>query len=146
MFDFCRVPYLLGYRMAMGRVVSLRKLNSEEKDIEAVIEKSYTTGVAMCRPGASCSDIDSTIRGILVDAKLAPHIVHRNGRGVGIEAVEPPEIKEGTADRLKAGMIISIEPSIYREGFASRVENTLLVTEAGAQVLTKAPTGIRVLN
>jgi Xaa-Pro aminopeptidase len=145
MFDFCRVPYLLGYRMAMGRVVSLRKLNSEEKDIEAVIEKSYATGVAMCRPGASCSDIDSTIRGILVDAKLAPHIVHRNGRGVGIEAVEPPEIKEGTADRLKAGMIISIEPSIYREGFAARIENTLLITAEGAQLLTPAPSNIRVL-
>ena len=145
MFDFCRVPYLLGYRMAMGRVVSLRKLNSEERDIEAVIEKSYTTGVAMCRPGASCSDIDSTIRGILVDAKLAPHIVHRNGRGVGIEAVEAPEIKEGSADRLKAGMIISIEPSIYREDFAARIENTLLITADGAQLLTPAPSDIRVL-
>jgi Xaa-Pro aminopeptidase len=146
MFDFCRVPYLLGYRMAMGRVVSLRKLNSEERDIEAVIDKSYTAGVAMCRPGASCSDIDSTIRGILVDAKLARHIVHRNGRGVGIEAVESPEIKEGSADRLKAGMIISIEPSIYREGFAARIENTLLITADGTQLLTPAPSGIRVLE
>ena len=145
MFDFCRVPYLLGYRMAMGRVVSLRKLSSEERDIEAAIEKSYTTAVAMCRPGASCSDIDSTARGILVDAKLAPYIVHRNGRGVGIEAVEAPEIKEGSADRLKAGMIISIEPSIYREGFAARIENTLLITADGAQLLTPAAAGIRVL-
>jgi Xaa-Pro aminopeptidase len=42
-------------------------------------------------------------------------------------------------------MIISIEPSIYREGFASRVENSLLVTADGVKVLTKAPTGIRVL-
>ena len=145
MFDFCRVPYLLGYRMAMGRVVSLRKLNSEEKDIEAAIDKAYATAIAMCKPGASCSDIDSTIRRILVDAKLAPYIVHRNGRGVGIEAVELPEIKEGTTDRLKAGMIISIEPSIYREGFAARIENTLLVTTDGVELLTPARPGIRVL-
>ena len=46
---------------------------------------------------------------------------------------------------VQPGMVISIEPSIYREGFASRVENTLLVTKNGAEVLTKAPTGIRVL-
>jgi Xaa-Pro aminopeptidase len=145
MFDFCRVPYLLGYRMAMGRVVSLRRLNSEEKDIEAAIDKAYAAAIAMCKPGASCSDIDSTIRRILVDAKLAPYIVHRNGRGVGIEAVELPEIKEGTTDRLKEGMVISIEPSIYREGFAARIENTLLVTADGAELLTPAQPGIRVL-
>ena len=145
MFDFCRVPYLLGYRMAMGRVVSLRKLNGEEQDIVAAIDKAYAAGVALCKPGASCSDIDSTIRRILVDAKLAPYIVHRNGRGVGIEAVEPPEIKEGTSDRLKEGMIISIEPSIYREGYAARIENTLLITRDGAELLTPAGPGTRVI-
>jgi Xaa-Pro aminopeptidase len=145
MFDFCRVPYLLGYRMAMGRIVSLRRPTSEEKDIQAAIDNAYAAAVALCRPGASCSDIDSTIRRILVDAKLAPYIVHRSGRGVGIEAVEAPEIKEGTADRLQAGMVISIEPSIYREGFAARIEDTLLVTADGAELLTPAGPGTRVL-
>ena len=143
--DYCRVPYLLGYRMAMGRIVSLRKLTSEEKDIDAITSKAYDVGVSMVRDGASCSDIDDAIRRVLVDGKLGPWVVHRNGRGIGIEAVEAPEIKVGAPDVLKAGMVISIEPSIYREGFASRVENALLVTKEGAQVLTKAPTGIRVL-
>ena len=143
--DYCRVPYLLGYRMAMGRIVSLRKLTSEEKDIDAITSKAYEVGVSMVRPGASCSDIDFAIRQVLVDGKLGPYVVHRNGRGFGIEGVEIPEIKVGTTDVLKAGMVLSIEPSIYREGFASRVENALLVTADGAQLLTKAPTGIRVL-
>ena len=144
--DYCRVPYLLGYRMAMGRIVSLRKLTSAEKDIDAITAKAYKVGESMARPGASCSDIDAAIRQVLVDGKLGPYVVHRNGRGIGIEAVELPEIKVGTTDTLKAGMIISIEPSIYREGFASRVENSLLVTADGVKVLTKAPTGIRVLG
>ena len=143
--DYCRVPYLLGYRMAMGRIVSLRKLTSEEKDIDAITSKAYEVGFSMVRDGASCSDIDEAIRRVLVDGKLAPWIVHRNGRGIGIEAVEIPEIKVGAAGALKAGMVISIEPSIYRDGFASRVENAMLVTKDGAEVLTKAPTGIRVL-
>ena len=143
--DYCRVPYLLGYRMAMGRIVALRKLTSEEKDIDAITSKAYQVGVEMARPGTSCSELDAAIRQVLVDGKLGPYIVHRNGRGIGIEAVESPEIKVGTADVLKAGMVISIEPSIYRAGFASRVENALLVTENGTRLLTKAPTGIREL-
>ena len=129
----------------MGRIVSLRKLTSAEKDIDAITGKAYEVGESMVRPGASCSDIDGAIRQVLVDGKLGPYVVHRNGRGIGIEAVELPEIKVGSTDVLKAGMIISIEPSIYREGFASRVENALLVTANGAKVLTNAPTGIRVL-
>lgn len=146
MFDYCRVPYLLGYRMAMGRVVSLRKLNSEEQDIDAAITRAYKAGIAMVSPGASCSDIDSAIRRVLVDAGLAPFIVHRNGRGIGIEAVELPEIKEGSPDLRSEGMVISIEPSIYREGFASRIENAMIVTRDGPKLLTPAPTGVRVLN
>jgi Xaa-Pro aminopeptidase len=143
--DYCRVPYLLGYRMAMGRIVSLRKLTSEEKDIDAITSNAYDVGVSMVRHGASCSDIDEAIRRVLVDGKLGPWVVHRNGRGIGIEAVEIPEIKAGAPGVLKAGMVISIEPSIYRDGFASRVENAMVVTQDGAEILTKAPTGIRVL-
>jgi Xaa-Pro aminopeptidase len=143
--DYCRVPYLLGYRMAMGRIVSLRKLTSEEKDIDAITSKAYQVGASMVRDGASCSDIDEATRRVMVDGKLEPWIVHRNGRGIGIEAVEAPEIKVGAPDVLKAGMVISIEPSIYRDGFASRVENAMVVTKDGARLLTKAPTGIRVL-
>lgn len=146
MFDYCRVPYLLGYRVAMGRVVSQRKLTSEERDIDALIGKSYDAAMKKLKPGATCSELDSTIRGVLVDGGVAPWIVHRNGRGVGIEAVELPEIKEGVFDRIKAGMVISIEPSIYREGFATRIENTLLVTDTGYETLTKAPIGIRMIQ
>lgn len=146
MFDYCRVPYLLGYRMAMGRVVSQRALSSEEKEIDATIAKSYDAAMRLLKPGVTCSELDSTIRGVLVDGGLAPYIVHRNGRGVGIEAVELPEIKEGVDERIRAGMIISIEPSIYREGFAARIENTLLVTDEGYEVLTRAPTGVRVIQ
>jgi Xaa-Pro aminopeptidase len=60
--------------------------------------------------------------------------------------VELPEIKEGVPDRLEAGMVISLEPSIYQEGFAARIENTLIVTPDGPELLTKGPTEIRVLS
>jgi Xaa-Pro aminopeptidase len=141
--DFCRTPYLLGYRIGMGRVVTQRRLTSEEQDIEATIQRAYQVGVSHVRPGASCSDIDSAIREALVSGGLAEWIVHRNGRGLGIESVELPEIKEGIPARLEAGMVVSIEPSIYRDGFASRVENTMVVTATAPEILTRAPVEIR---
>src|SRR5215831_18654021 len=83
---------------------------------------------------------------VMFDFCRVPYVLgYRNGRGVGIEAVEAPEIKEGGPDRLKEGMIISIEPSIYREGYAARIENTPLITRDGAELLTPAGPGTRVM-
>jgi Xaa-Pro dipeptidase len=143
MMDFCRVPYLLGYRIGMGRVVTQRRLTSEEEDIEATIQRAYRVGLGLVRPGVTCSEIDSTIRAVLVAGGVAEHVVHRNGRGLGIESVELPEIKEGVETRLQAGMVVSIEPSIYRDGFAARVEDTMIVTEGEPEILTRAPVEMR---
>ena len=145
-FDYCRVPYLLGYRAAMGRVVSLRALRSEEREIEATVNQAYQLGVSLLRPGAVSGDVDSAIRQVLINAGLGQYIMHRSGRGVGIEMIELPQIKEGITDRIEEGMIISIEPGIYRDGFCSRIENMLLVTKDAPQVLTPAPTAIKVLK
>jgi Xaa-Pro aminopeptidase len=141
--DFCRVPYLLGYRIGMGRVVTQRRLTSEEEDIEATIQRAYRVGLGLVRPGVTCSEIDSTIRAVLVEGGVAEYIVHRNGRGLGIESVELPEIKEGVETKLRAGMVVSIEPSIYRDGFAARVEDTMIVGEGEPEILTRAPVKMR---
>ena len=146
MMDFCRTPYLLGYRIGMGRVVTQRGLSSEEEDIEATIQRAYRVGIGLVRPGVTCSEIDSAIRVALVEGGVAEYVVHRNGRGLGIESVELPEIKEGIDTPLQVGMVVSIEPSIYREGFAARVENTMIVTEREPEILTRAPVDMRRLT
>jgi Xaa-Pro aminopeptidase len=143
MMDFCRVPYLLGYRIGLGRVATQRRLTSEEEDIEATIQQAYRVGLSYVRPGVTCSEIDSAIRAVLVKGGLAEFVVHRNGRGLGIESVELPEIKEGIDTPLQAGMVVSIEPSIYRDGFAARVEDTMVVTAGGPEILTRAPAEMR---
>src|SRR5690606_20926565 len=53
--DYCRVPYLWGYRMGMGRVVSMRPLKSEETDIHNTITEAYDAATSMLKPGTPCS-------------------------------------------------------------------------------------------
>src|SRR3546814_12424809 len=74
------VPYVLGYRIGMGRVVTQRRLTSEEEEIEATIQRAYQVGLSCVRPGATCSEVDSAIRAVLVESGLAEYVVHRNGR------------------------------------------------------------------
>lgn len=136
--DLCRVPYLLGYRMGFGRIISQRPLDSTEQDINATVKKSYETAVSMCRPGAVMSDIDVAVRTILEEGDLGPYMMHRCGRTLGTEMIGIP-ISEGNQTRVETDMVLAIEPSVYFDGFQSRIESTFRITPDGAQLLTRVP-------
>jgi Xaa-Pro aminopeptidase len=139
--DLCRVPYLLGYRTGFGRVITQRPLTSTEEDINAVVKKAYDAAVSMCRPGVIASDVDVIVKETLTDAGLGPYIMHRCGRTLGSEALEVP-IAEGNQRELEADMILSIEPSIYMDGFQSRIESTFRITHEKAELLTPIHEGV----
>jgi Xaa-Pro dipeptidase len=136
--DLCRVPFLLGYRMGFGRVITQRPLDSTEQDINATVKKSYDVAVSMCRPGAVVSDIDVAVRTVLEEGGLGQYIMHRCGRTLGTEPINIP-ISEGNPTKLEADMVLSLEPSVYMDGFQSRIESTFRVTHEGAQLLTRVP-------
>ena len=144
--DFCRIPFVAGYRIGFGRIVSLRKLSSDEADMEAAVQKAYKVGLSMLRPGVKCAEIDTATRAVLQEAGLSDYVLHRSGRGIGVDGIESPEIKEGSEGVLKAGMAVSIEPGVWLEKFASRVENSFLITESGSELLTSVPPEMMVLS
>jgi Xaa-Pro dipeptidase len=136
--DFCRIPFLLGYRTGFGRVVSQRPLDSTEQDIAATIKKAYDATVALCRPGTVLSDIDAAARSIITDAGLGAYFTHRTGRTLGGDNLER-EIAEGIEQKLQADMFVTIEPSVVMDGFQARIESTFRITPEGAQLTTPVP-------
>lgn len=138
--DFCRVPFLLGYRTGFGRIVAQRPLTSTEKDIDAVVKKAYDAAVDMCRPGAVASEINQVVTDTLVSAALGPYIVHSCGRTFGVEA--EMKLAEGNMQTLDADMVVSIEPSVYMDGYQSRIESTFLITRDKPELLTPVHEGV----
>ena len=73
-------------------------------------------------------------------AVLADGFFHGLGHGVGLEVHEQPGMGKASKDTLRAGDVVTVEPGLYRQGFGGvRLEDLLLVTQNGAENLTRYP-------
>jgi len=92
------------------------------------------------RSGVTTGDVDEATRSVLRRAGLAEWFTHSTGHGVGLEIHESPRLATKQTQKLKTGMIVTIEPGIYMPGrFGLRIEDTVLVTRSGCEILTPSP-------
>jgi Xaa-Pro aminopeptidase len=112
---------------------------------EAVLE-AQLAAIATVRDGASVSDIDGAARKSLEKRGLGAYFTHSTGHGVGLEIHEAPRITPGQTETLRAGMVITVEPGVYIPGrFGVRIEDMVVVTESGCEVLTPTSKELMIL-
>ena len=101
------------------------------------VEEALQLGVSLVRPGAVARDIDRQVREFLTSQGY-PGYPHHTGHGVGVTPHEAPRIVPYNDQVIEAGMVLMLEPGIYYPGETGvRVEDAVLVTPTGAQVLTR---------
>lgn len=98
------------------------------------------------KPGASCREVDAVARDIIAGAGYGPYFGHGLGHGVGLEVHEAPRLNQHSESILEPGMAVTVEPGIYIPGQGGvRIEDLVLVTESGCEVLTTLPKDLKVL-
>ena len=116
------------------------------EEIYAVTLDAQRAGLAACRPGASCREVDAAARNIIQDAGHGDHFGHGLGHGLGIEVHESPRLNPTSSATLAPGMVVTVEPGIYLAGQGGvRIEDLVAITENGHEVLTRVPKELRVL-
>jgi Xaa-Pro aminopeptidase len=90
--------------------------------------------------------VDKAVRKVLAKHDLDKYFTHSTGHGLGLEIHEPPRLGKKDKTLLTPGMAITIEPGVYIEGWAEfGIEDVVLVTETGCEVLTPLTKELRSL-
>ena len=98
---------------------------------KAVLE-AQLAAIDAVRESTTASAVDRAARQVLKAHGFDKVFVHSTGHGLGLEIHEPPRIGKRDRTRLKAGMVITIEPGAYIEGFGGvRIEDTVAGDQVG---------------
>jgi Xaa-Pro aminopeptidase len=137
---------LCGYCSDMTRTVHLGKPGGRERKLYESVRRAQQAAVEAVRPGRTFAEIDAIARRKLEKDGWGEFFTHSTGHGVGLEIHEPPRLAAVEKGKLRAGMVITVEPGVYLPGEGGvRIEDMVLVTEHGHEVLTPAARHLIVL-
>jgi Xaa-Pro aminopeptidase len=129
-----------GYHADMTRAVAIGPVAAPLRDWFDAVLAAQEAAVAAIRPGLSGVDADALARDHLASAGLAERFAHSLGHGVGLQIHEGPALSSRSTDVLDAGMVVTVEPGVYEPGLGGlRIEDLVLVTEDGHEVLSRSP-------
>jgi Xaa-Pro aminopeptidase len=128
------------YHSDLTRVLVTGKLSPQLHSAYGVVLAAQRAAIAAIRPGAVLKEIDAVARGVIAAAGHGDAFGHSLGHGIGLAVHEQPRLAPDQEGRLAAGMVVTVEPGIYfPEWGGVRIEDDVLVTEGGCEVLTSVP-------
>ncbi len=139
----CKVD---GYPADITRTFCLGTPSAKMQEIYDVVLRANEAARAAAGPGVEMQAVDKAARDVITAAGYGEYFTHRTGHGLGLDTHEPiPQIAAGVTDLLEPGMVFTIEPGVYVSGLGgARVEDDILVTETGIDVLTSFPRKLKI--
>lgn len=135
-----------GYCSDITRTVAYGEPTDEQKLIYQTVLAANENAINAVKSGVRAMDLDKIARDTIENAGYGEYFTHRLGHGLGISVHEFPSINGSNEMELLPGMVFTIEPGIYKEGVTGvRIEDDVVVTENGVEVLTKFPKELMIL-
>ena len=128
-----------GYHADTTRVFSLGRPTPKGEKIYEIVLEAQMTALEAVKPGVSCGDVDRAARDVISGYGYGEAFGHGTGHGVGLDIHEAPRLGPGVKEELRPGMVVTVEPGIYLPRWGGvRIEDMVLVTERGKEVLTRS--------
>ena len=135
------------YWCDMTRTVFYKSVSDEHRKIYEIVKKAQQAAIDFVKPGVKMSEIDAAARKVIEDAGYGEYFITRTGHGAGMTVHEPPEASPSCDMIAEEGMCFSIEPGIYlKDDIGVRIEDLVIVTKNGCEVLTKYPKDLQIVG
>jgi Xaa-Pro aminopeptidase len=135
------------YKSDLTRVIATRKISPKLEKVHGVVLKAQQQAIRAIRPGVVGKEVDAEARSIIHKAGYGKFFGHGLGHGFGLQIHEAPMMRPTSDVVLQPGMVITVEPGIYLPGWGGvRIEDDVLVTPDGYEVLTSVPRQLIEMN
>jgi Xaa-Pro aminopeptidase len=132
---------LAGFCSDMTRTVVLGTPNPQTQKIIRLVRKAQLAGMAAIKAGVTGKQVDSKARAVIKEAGYGDKFGHGLGHGVGLAVHEAPGLSPRYSKKLQVGMVVTVEPGIYIEGWGGvRLENMVVVEQGGCRQLNRDTT------
>lgn len=129
-----------GYCSDLTRTVVIGYASKEHRRIYYAVLDALERSLDAIRPGKTGRAIDKVARRTLEKHGLADYFRHSLGHSLGIHVHDGAGFSPREKTKLQPGMVLTVEPGVYLPGFGGvRIEEDVLVTETGCEVLSRSP-------
>jgi Xaa-Pro aminopeptidase len=129
-----------GYLSELERTMIIAPVGAKQRRYFDLMVGAQDAAFEAIKPGRPCSDVDRAVRGFMKKHNLMSTWRHHVGHALGMGGHEAPFFDIGDDTIMRPGMVFSVEPGIYLNGFAGfRHSDTIVVTETGMEMLTYYP-------
>lgn len=135
-----------GYCSDLTRTVVILEADDRQREVYHAVLDAQLRALDAIRPGVPAKDVDAIARAALAEKGLDKHFGHGLGHGLGAEVHDVGRMSPSSDDLLEEGQVWTVEPGVYIPGFGGvRIEDDIVVTSDGCEVLTKSPKELLVL-
>lgn len=125
------------YASDMTRTVFIGEVSDKAREVYEIVKEANLRGIAAAKPGNRMCDVDRACRDYIASKGYGEYFTHRTGHSIGLEDHEVGDVSSANEAVIQPGQVFSVEPGIYLldEGIGVRIEDLVLITEEGCEVL-----------
>ncbi|MBV9839857.1 MAG: aminopeptidase P family protein [Solirubrobacterales bacterium] len=136
-----------GYCSDCTRTIATNGLGDQGREVYELVRTAQLAGLEAVAAGRSAREVDGVAREVIENGGYGERFGHGLGHGVGLEVHERPRLSQRSQDALEAGNVVTVEPGVYLPGeLGVRIEDLVVVTEQGCEILTSSPKELRTVQ